>query len=57
LQSLASTIMEELHQQYTLSYYPAAVTDARWRNVQVRVSRPNVTVRTRTGYYVNQSSN
>jgi Ca-activated chloride channel family protein len=58
LQNLASILLEELHQQYTLSYYPTIVTDARWRNVEVKlVNRPGALIRTRAGYYVNQASN
>jgi Ca-activated chloride channel homolog len=58
LQNLASILLEELHQQYTLSYYPTVVTDARWRSVEVKlVNRPGVLIRTRAGYYVNQASN
>ena len=57
LQNLASILLEELHQQYTLSYYPTSVSDERWRNVEVKVSRPGVLIRTRAGYYVNQAAN
>jgi len=56
LESLAQVLLEELHQQYTLSYYPTALSDKDdWRTVEVRVRRPNAQIRTRTGYYVTRT--
>jgi len=44
-------IVEELSHQYTLGYYPANYRrDGRWHEIEVRVSRPGVTVRARRGY-------
>src|SRR6266478_9969488 len=55
LNSLAQVLLEELHQQYTLSYYPASGRDkTTWRQVDVKVKRPGSQIRHRTGYYVNQ---
>ena len=45
-------IVEELGVQYTLGYQPANTkTDGKWRALELRVSRPNLTIRTRKGYY------
>jgi Ca-activated chloride channel family protein len=44
-------IVEELGHQYTMGYYPAEYRrDGRWHSIEVRISRPGVTVRTRRGY-------
>jgi Ca-activated chloride channel family protein len=44
-------IVEELGQQYTIAYQPANTKgDGKWRAIEVVVSRPNLTVRTRKGY-------
>jgi len=51
LDSIAALILEELHEQYTLGYYPATPKDGSWRTIQVKVDRPNSAVRTRSGYY------
>ena len=53
LRSLAQVLVEELHQQYTLSYYSSGSTaQTAWREIRVRLSEPGPTVRHRTGYYV-----
>jgi Ca-activated chloride channel family protein len=58
LQSLAQVLLEELHQQYTLSYYPTSGRDgANWRKVEIKVRKPNTQIRHRNGYYVTQSGN
>lgn len=45
-------IADELSSQYTMGYAPKnSKRDGAWRKVQVQVARPNVTVRTRRGYY------
>ena len=55
LNSLAQVLLEELHQQYTLSYYPAAIREGNsWRQVDVKVKKSGSQIRHRTGYYVNQ---
>lgn len=44
-------IAEELGQQYTLSYRPLNRTrDGKWRALEVRISKPDLNVRTRKGY-------
>ena len=48
-------ISAELSQQYILSYYPEAEADKRgeFRSISLTVKgKPNVTIRTRKGYYV-----
>jgi Ca-activated chloride channel family protein len=58
LQSLAQVLLEELHQQYTLSYYPTSGRDGNsWRKVEIKVRKPNTQIRHRNGYYVTQSGN
>jgi len=55
LNSLAQVLLEELHQQYTLSYYPMAIREGNsWRQVDVKVKKSGSQIRHRTGYYVNQ---
>jgi Ca-activated chloride channel family protein len=51
LDSIAAIILEELHQQYTLGYYPSGAKDGNWRTLQVKVDRAGAVVRTRSGYY------
>ncbi len=49
-----SAIADELRHQYLLGYVPepAGLTGPRaWRTIQVRVKRPDVVVRARTGYF------
>jgi len=56
LNSLAQVLLEELHQQYTLSYYPTSVPDKNvWRQVDVKVRKPGSQIRHRMGYYVNEA--
>jgi Ca-activated chloride channel homolog len=44
-------IVEELGVQYTIGYAPANTKkDGKWRAVELRVARPNLTIRTRKGY-------
>jgi Ca-activated chloride channel homolog len=44
-------IVEELGQQYTIAYQPSNTTkDGKWRAIELRISRPNLTIRTRKGY-------
>jgi VWFA-related protein len=56
LQSIASVLLEELHQQYTLSYYPVSAGDTDFREVEVRVRKPGIKIRHRAGYYVTQTA-
>jgi Ca-activated chloride channel family protein len=44
-------IVAELGNQYTISYRPLnRARDGRWRTIEIKVSRPEVTARTRKGY-------
>jgi len=46
-----ASIAEELGHQYTIGYRPTNhAHDGKWRTVQVKLSKPDVTVRTRKGY-------
>jgi VWFA-related protein len=42
----------ELHGQYILSYRPTSSTQYGYHQIEVRVTRPNLTVRARPGYYL-----
>src|SRR5437773_5011006 len=56
LNSLAQVLLEELHQQYTLSYYPTSLPDKNvWRQVDVKVRKTGSQIRHRTGYYVTEA--
>ena len=46
-----SKIAEEIHSQYELAYVPDNLTDSGFHQIQVRVQRPGVKVRTRAGYF------
>jgi Ca-activated chloride channel family protein len=44
-------ILQELSNQYTLGYRPQnTARDGRWRAIQLKLSRPELTARTRNGY-------
>ena len=44
-------IVEELGVQYTIAYEPANTKkDGKWRTIELKISRPNLTIRTRKGY-------
>lgn len=45
------SIAEELRTWYELGYYPSAAKDDTFRKIVVRVKRPGLTVRSRTGYF------
>jgi len=51
LDSIAALILEELHEQYTLGYYPSTPKDGSWRTIQIKVDKPGSAVRSRSGYY------
>jgi Ca-activated chloride channel family protein len=56
LTTVAQVLLEELHQQYTLSYYPTSLPDKNtWRQVDVKVKKAGSQIRHRTGYYVNEA--
>ena len=51
LRDAFATIAQELGHQYTIAYRPLnQARDGRWRNIEVKLSRDNVAVRTRKGY-------
>jgi len=51
-----SSIVDELHNEYSIGYYPSNRGRAgEQRRVEVRVNRPQLVVRARTGYVVDQS--
>ncbi len=57
LNSLAQVLLEELHQQYTLSYYPVSGGDKNtWHQVDVKVKKSGAQIRHRNGYYIGQAS-
>lgn len=44
-------VVGELGNQYTVAYEPSnTVRDGKWRTIDLRVARPNLTIRTRKGY-------
>lgn len=50
-QAAFERILEELREQYVLGYYPSnAHGDGKWHEVEVRLRRPGLKVRTREGY-------
>ncbi len=51
LDNLARLLLEELHQQYLLSYYPSKNSNMSYRKLEVKVDQPKAEVRYRTGYY------
>jgi Ca-activated chloride channel family protein len=45
------SIVDELQIQYTIAYEPSKVKhDGKWHALELRVARPNLTIRTRQGY-------
>jgi Ca-activated chloride channel homolog len=51
-----ASIVDELHNEYSIGYYPRTQGKAgELRNVEVRVNRPQLAVRARSGYVVDQS--
>src|SRR5713226_1512974 len=51
LRDAFAAILEELSHQYTLSYVPSnRERDGKWRAIDVKLARPETTVRTRKGY-------
>ncbi len=45
-------IVQELSMQYTLGYQPLNLKkDGKWRAIELRIARQNLTIRTRKGYY------
>jgi VWFA-related protein len=54
LRDATDRIGGELHAQYIIGYQPNSGRGAGFHSVSVKVSRPNVVVRTRPGYYLAQ---
>jgi len=51
-------IVEELGQQYTLTYAPVNTKkDGKWRSIRLVINRPNLTIRTRKGYNAPKGQN
>lgn len=51
LEEALESILQELRQQYVLGYYPTGQRqDGSWRHLEVTVSAPELTARTRAGY-------
>lgn len=44
-------ILEEFRRRYVVTYLPTGVTPGGWHTVDIRVTRPNVRVRARSGYF------
>jgi len=58
LQTVAQLLLDELHQQYTLSYYPTAGREGNpWRQVEVKVGRAGSQIRYKTGYFLSTPGN
>jgi VWFA-related protein len=56
LERAIASIVDELHNEYSIGYYPRAQgKPGETRTVEVRVNRPQLVVRARTGYVVDQS--
>ena len=51
LTGVYADIRNELSSQYLLAYVSSNERTGRWRNVNVRVNRPGLTVRTKQGYF------
>lgn len=50
-------IVEELGTQYTLTYQPSnSKKDGKWHAIELRVSKPSLTIRTRKGYNASRQS-
>ena len=57
LREAFASIVDELRNQYTLTYESSNDRmDGRWRTVEVRVARPQLTVRSRQGYFARKKS-
>ena len=56
LNSLATLLLEELHQQYTLSYYPPFREGNDWRKIEVKVKKNGSQIRHRDGFYLSQAT-
>ena len=51
LRNAFKNIVEELGSQYTVAYQPTNLAkDGKWREIELKISRPNLHIRTRKGY-------
>lgn len=51
LREAFKNIVDELGVQYTLGFQPQnPAKDGKWRNIELQVAKPNLTIRTRKGY-------
>jgi Ca-activated chloride channel homolog len=51
LREVFKNLSDELRSQYTLSYQPTnEAKDGKWREIELKVARPNLKIRTRKGY-------
>jgi VWFA-related protein len=58
LDRAVASIVEELHNEYSIGYYPQSLAQpGEFRPIAVRVSRPQLTVRSRSGYGFDQKGN
>ena len=48
-------IVDELGVQYTIGYQPDSKKDGKWHSLEIRVAKPNLTIRTRKGYIAESS--
>jgi len=56
LREAFAEIVEELSNQYTVGYRPTNRSrDGRWRSIEVKINRPDVSARTRRGYKLGKS--
>lgn len=52
MRSAFEKIVSELGSQYTIAYEPMnAAKDGKWRAIEVRVAKPNLSIRARKGYH------
>lgn len=52
LREAFKNIVEELGVQYTIGYQPGnTAKDGKWREIELKISRPDVKIRTRKGYH------
>lgn len=55
MRSAFAAIVDELGKQYTIAYEPKnTAKDGKWRAIEVRVARSNLTIRTRKGYHASK---
>lgn len=58
VQKAFAEVQKDLHRHYRMAYVPAnlAVGAGGWRNIEVKVKKPGLLVRTRQGYYTRRPS-